>query len=116
MRMKKLIVALTLILFTTCLHAAESSEMILGGLTADVDITVAVMDNILLVPSSAVKPYEGGRAVRVVGDKGDIEYMPVEVGIRGNGSTQRLSGIDEGTQVIVALKNEQVERQSSGLF
>lgn len=89
------------------------AEDIQSGMTADVDITVSSKDNALIVPSSAVKPYEGGRAVRVVGDKGEVEYIPVQVGARGNGHTEILSGIDEGTQVIVALKNEQVEKKSS---
>lgn len=86
---------------------------ILGGMTADVDIVVSKKENVLTVPSSAVKPYEGGRAVRVVGSKGEIEFTPVEVGSRGEGLTEIISGIDEGTQVIVALKNEQVQRGPS---
>ncbi len=96
----------------------ESDQNILAGMTADVDITVSSLDNVLTVPSSAVKPYEGARAVRVVNDKGEIEYIPVEVGSRGEGLTQILSGIEEGTEVVVALTNDQVQRDSDsgGLF
>jgi len=92
------------------------SDSIRAGMTADVDIEVASKENVLTVPSSAVKPYEGGRAVRVVGAEGEIEYIQVEVGARGDGVTEIVSGINEGTQVIVALKNEQVKRQGPSFF
>jgi multidrug efflux pump subunit AcrA (membrane-fusion protein) len=84
-------------------------------MTADVDITVAEKKDILTVPSSAVKPYQGKKAVRVLSEDGEIEYIPVEVGIKGDGKTEILSGIEEGTEVIVALPNEEVET-SGGLF
>jgi len=94
----------------------EKIDAIKGGMTADVDIVVAIKENVLTVPAQAVRPHEGGRAVRIVGKKGEIEYVPVTTGAKGDGKVEILSGIDEGTQVIMSLKNEQVERTSSGLF
>lgn len=85
------------------------------GMTADVNITVSSQDNILTVPSSAVKPYQGGKAVRVVAEDGDIEFIPVTIGSKGGGKTEISSGIEEGTEVIVTLGNDQVER-ASGFF
>ena len=93
----------------------EHNNSLRSGMTADVSITVASKDNILTVPSSAVKPYEGGRAVRGVGENGEIKYLPVEIGSRGEGKTEIISGIQEGQEVIVALTNDQVERPG-GLF
>lgn len=93
----------------------ETPDLIQRGMTADVDITVASKDNILTVPSSAVKPYQGKKAVRIVNNKGEIEFIPVEVGIKGNNKREILSGIEEGTEVIVSLANDQIER-SGGLF
>ena len=49
-------------------------------------------------------------------EKGEIKYITVEVGSRGNGDTEIISGIEEGTQVIVALKNEQVQRKKASFF
>jgi len=92
----------------------DPDPSIKGGMTADVDITVASKDNVLTVPTSAVKPYEGGRAVRVVGDKGDVKYIPVETGSKGDGKIEITSGISQGQQIITALTNDQVKRTSSG--
>ncbi|MCR4263610.1 MAG: HlyD family efflux transporter periplasmic adaptor subunit [Candidatus Roizmanbacteria bacterium] len=86
------------------------------GMTATVDIEVARKDNALTVPSSAIKPYQGGRAVRVVGETGEIEYIPVETGVKGQTKTEILSGIDESTAVITALKNEQIQRSGNAVF
>lgn len=94
----------------------QVSESVRSGMTASVDITVASKENVLTVPSSAVKPHEGARAVRVVGSDGQIEFIPVEVGAKGGGRTEIISGIEEGTQVIVALSNDQVGRRSGGFF
>ena len=91
------------------------SDLIKRGLTADVEIKVADKDNVLTVPSSAVKPYQGGKAVRMVGDKDEIKFTPVEVGAKGGGRIEILSGIEEGDEVVAALSNDQVERKS-GLF
>ncbi len=91
----------------------EILERVQPGMTADVDIIVASKDNVLTVPSSAVKPYQGGRAVRVVGSDGEVVFVPVEVGARGDRRTEILSGISEGTEVIVSLANEQIERNAS---
>jgi multidrug efflux pump subunit AcrA (membrane-fusion protein) len=94
----------------------EELESIKAGMTADVDITVATKENVLTVPATAVKPYEGERAVRVLDENGEIEFIPVKTGIKGDGKIEILSGISEGTEIIVALKNERVTRKSSGLF
>ncbi|MFC1750812.1 efflux RND transporter periplasmic adaptor subunit [Pseudomonadota bacterium] len=99
--------------YSVYLYLQDQVTNIKGGMTADVDIIVATKENVLTVPTSSVKPHEGGRAVRVVDNKGEIEFIPVETGSRGNGDIEIASGIEEGTQVIVALKNEQVKRSGS---
>ncbi|MFC1626696.1 efflux RND transporter periplasmic adaptor subunit [Patescibacteria group bacterium] len=101
--------------FSVYIIIEEPSDLIKRGMTTDVDIIVANKDHILTVPSSAVKPYQGGKAVRVVGGDGEIEFIPVQVGSKGDGKIEIVSGIQEGDQVIVTLANDQVER-SGGLF
>lgn len=86
------------------------------GMTADVDIVVDKADGVLSVPNSAVKPYKGGRAVRVIDPKTkQLTFIPVKTGLKGQTKTQILQGISEGQEVVTALSNEQVKR-SSGLF
>lgn len=84
------------------------------GMTADATITTKKIGNVLTVPNSAVKPYQGGRAVRVPGKNGKIDYAPVKIGIRGETMTQIISGISEGQEVITSLSNEALQRP--GLF
>lgn len=85
------------------------------GMTIDADITTGRLDNVLIVPNSAVKPYKNGKAVRVVNPQNkQIDYIPVEIGIKGSKGTQIIRGISEGQEVVTSLKNEQVKRK--GMF
>jgi RND family efflux transporter MFP subunit len=84
------------------------------GMTVDVDITTRELSDVLSVPNAAVKPYQKGRAVRRLGSKGQIEYLPVKIGVRGKEFTQILEGLTEGQEIIVALSNEKTGKK--GLF
>lgn len=101
--------------FSVYVRLQDPIETILPGMTADVDIITAKKEKVLTVPSSAVKPYQGGRAVRVVNEMNELEFVPVEIGARGDGRIEITSGLSEGTEVVVSLANEQVER-SAGFF
>lgn len=92
----------------------DADEKIRSGMTVDVDIITNKVTDTLAVPNAAVKPYQGGRAVRVPADKGTVKYIPVEIGVKGREKTQILSGISEGTEVVTSLSNEQLKRP--GLF
>ena len=96
------------------IHDADSG--IKPGMTADVDIEVDKANDVLSVPNSAVKPYKGGRAVRVIDPKTkELQYIPVQIGIKGESKTQIIKGISEGQEIVTALSNEQVKKQS-GFF
>jgi RND family efflux transporter MFP subunit len=89
-------------------------EKLRSGMNVDVEITTKKVTDVITVPNSAVKPYQGSRAVRVPGDQGEIEYIPVKIGIRGENKTEIMRGIEEGQEVITSLSNEQLQRP--GLF
>lgn len=96
-------------------EVAAPDNALRPGMSTDVDITTEELNGILTVPNSAVKPYQGGRAVRVFDEKTkEIKYIPVKVGIRGDSKTQILDGVTEGQEVIVSLSNESIKRP--GLF
>lgn len=99
--------------YTVLVTITNPSERIRPGMTANVDIEVDRAENVLSVPNSAVKPYKGGKAVRVENKKtGGIEYIPVEVGIKGEERTQILKGITNGQDIIISLPNDQLKRGS----
>lgn len=93
----------------------DQDENLKGGMSMDAEITTEKLTGVLSVPNSAVKPYQGGKAVRVSGTKkGDIKYIPVIIGVRGKDRTQILKGLTEGQQIITTLSNEKIKRP--GLF
>lgn len=82
------------------------------GMTANVDLEVDKETDVLSVSNSAVKPYQGGRAVRVLDpETNEMKYIPVTIGLKGESRTQIVSGISEGQEVITALPNDQINRQ-----
>lgn len=102
--------------YNTYIEVLDPDTNLRPGMTADVEIATKELHDVLIVPSAAVKPYKGGRAVRVVDPKtGQPKFVPVRIGIKGDAATEILSGISEGTEVVTALSNEQLKR-SGGLF
>lgn len=95
--------------YNVYLEIEDADNGLKTGMTADATIITKKLANTLSVPNSAVKPYKGGRAVRVM-KNGKVEYIPVKIGTRGTTKTQILSGIAEGQEVITALSNEQLKR------
>lgn len=84
----------------------EKMASIKSGMTANIIITTAFKDNILIIPSRAVVEKNGGdKYVRILVGKKVIE-APVEVDLQGDeGMVEVLSGVKEGDQVITFVKN-----------
>ncbi len=101
--------------YNAYIELSDDDSQIRSGMNADATITTNKLSNVLSVPNSAVKPYQGGRAVRIEDPKGEIKYVPVKIGVRGNTRTQILSGIQEGQEVITSIDNEKLKR-SGGFF
>lgn len=102
--------------YNVYIELTEDNTNLKSGMTGDIDIQTAQLDDVLTVPNSAVRPYKGGRAVRVIkkGQK-EPEFIPVEIGLRGKERTQIIQGIDEGQEIIVSVKNE-AKKNSGFLF
>ena len=103
---------LGVITYNAYLHLENSDNTLRPGMTVDADIITKELKNVLSVPNSAVKPYQGGKAVRVPdkNSKEGFKYIPVVIGIRGERETQILKGLVEGQEVIDSLSNESVKR------
>ncbi|MDD5071220.1 MAG: HlyD family efflux transporter periplasmic adaptor subunit [Patescibacteria group bacterium] len=84
----------------------EKLAYIKPGMTANVIITTASRENVLIMPSRAViEKNNGERYVRILVDKTVVEE-PVKIGLRGDGGmVEVLSGVKEGDQVITFIKN-----------
>ena len=101
--------------YSAYIEVTNPDDSIRPGMTSDVEIITKEIKNVLTVPNSAVKPYQGGRAVRVIDPKTkEIIFIPVKIGIKGQNDTQVIKGLNEGQEIITALSNEQIQRP--GLF
>lgn len=103
---------LGVITYTVYIDVLNSNQTLRSGMTMDADIVTKELDDILTVPSSSIVLYKGGKAVRVLDQKNAIKYIPIKAGIRGDSRTQIVSGVDEGTEIIVSLNNDQAKRPS----
>ena len=96
--------------YNTYISVQSPDNYLKSGMTVDVDIITAIADNVLSVPNAAVKPYQGGRAVRVVDQNNQLKFIPVKIGLKGEQRTQIIEGISEGESVVISLTNEQIQR------
>jgi HlyD family secretion protein len=89
-----------------CLDALAETTGLKPGMTANLVVSTAQKDNILLVPQRAIlERADGSKYVRLVVAESFVEE-DVEVGIRGDdGWTEVLAGLTEGQTVITSLKN-----------
>ncbi len=99
------------IVYSVYIDIENPDEQLRSGMTVDVDITTKELNQVLAVENSAVKPYKGGRAVRVLDPKTkELKYVPVTIGTKGSEYTQIVSGLKEGEKIIVSLANEKIKR------
>lgn len=101
--------------FNVYVAIADHDDRIKPGMTADVDIVTNRLTDALTVPNTAIKPYQKGRAVRILGKNNKLEFIPVETGIRGKEFTQITGGLNEGQEIVVSLASEKTTTRK-GLF
>ena len=75
----------------------QHSASLLFGMNAEVEIIAGEARNALLVPVQALREIVPGQsAVFVVGSNDELEFRPVQVGLRNFVSAEILSGLEEG--------------------
>lgn len=91
--------------YNVSISIASPDQNIKPGMTANVDIEVDKAENVLTVPNSAIKPYQGKKAIQVIDPKTKTaKFIPVKVGIKSPQRTEIISGVDNGTEVIIGIK------------
>ena len=79
----------------------QSPEVRLG-MTADLELTLGLKENVLTVPNSAIRSIGGRRVVaKVVGDTRSV--VRVETGLSDEERTEIVSGLSEGDRVAVRV-------------
>ncbi|MHB1134025.1 MAG: efflux RND transporter periplasmic adaptor subunit [Chloroflexota bacterium] len=100
---------------------SDSEPKVKVGMTADLSIEVARKESVLLVPNTTLLPKGTGRVVQVpdasaapTGSAGPaVREVDVQTGLSDGTSTEILSGLDEGQQVI-ALPDSGVRPSGPG--
>jgi RND family efflux transporter MFP subunit len=96
--------------FNVYLEIIDPDQNIKSGMTADVDIITKEIGDVLSVPNTAVKPYQKGRAVRKLSEKGELIFIPVTIGVRGKDYTQIIDGLSAGQEIVVSVTNEKTSK------
>lgn len=84
----------------------EAAGKLLVGYSADVEVVLAVRDNVVRVPTSALQ--EGGR-VLVAGTDGKLEERKIKTGLANWEYTEVLGGVTAGERVVTSLEREGVK-------
>ncbi len=96
------------------LTITDPDAMVLPGMNLDAAIVTSEKSDVLSVPNSAVKPYQGGKAVRIPSKtKEGYTFVPVTTGIRSSAVTEITGGLSDGQIVISALA---ADVKKPGLF
>ncbi|MDY6912372.1 MAG: efflux RND transporter periplasmic adaptor subunit [Chloroflexota bacterium] len=77
-----------------------------AGMTASIEIVILKEENVLLVPSQAIKRSGQNRVVEVVIGEGETEERIVETGSSDAMRTEILSGLEEGEKILVQASGD----------
>jgi HlyD family secretion protein len=88
------------------LDPAATNPKLLVGYSADVEVILALRDNVLRVPTSALQE---GAQVLVVNADGQLETRQIKPGLANWEYTEVLDGLSAGERVVTSLEREGVK-------
>lgn len=95
----------------------ETPGQVRPGMTSQVDIITEQKNDILLVPNTAIKLYQGNKAVQIMDpDTNTVINQPITVGIAGDTNSEVLSGLKEGQQIITSSSSTEKSSSGGGMF
>jgi HlyD family secretion protein len=83
-----------------------SSVLLKIGMTADANIIVMNIDNVLLVPNQAVRAASNRRYVTIQTSPQQTKEVEVTLGLSNEVETQVVSGLEEGQTVVIPLSQQ----------
>ena len=95
------------ITYNAYLSVTDQDERMLPKMTANVTVETNSRENVIVVPSKALKPYQNAKGVRVLktDSKGKqvYEYVSVKIGLKSGSQVEIISGLEEG--MIISLSD-----------
>ena len=88
-------------------------------MTTQNTVEIASADNVLMVPTVAIKTKDGKKFVRVLEANNQAVDREIQTGLKDSMNTEVKSGLNEGEKVVMsemgaAEKAEAVEREMAG--
>ena len=87
--------------FEVTTEISNPSKILKPGMNASVEIMAADRQNVLVIDNEAIMDRRGRKMVIPLIDGQPSRPMPVETGVRGWDMTEIISGVEEGTEVLV---------------
>ncbi len=79
----------------------DSDPAVKVGMTANVDVTTARKDNVLLVPTTALLPKGSGHSVQILNPDGKTtREVDVQTGLSDGTQTEITKGLNEGDKIV----------------
>lgn len=89
----------------------EAAGKLLVGYSADVEIILAGRDQVLRIPTAAIR--EGGRVLLFNADSGKLEERTIKAGLANWEFTEVLEGLAAGDRIVTSLEKEGVKAGAS---
>jgi HlyD family secretion protein len=87
--------------FEVTTEIKNPSEILKPGMTASVEILAADRRDVLVIDNEAIREGRRGKMVIPIVDGQPSMPTPVETGVRGWDTTEIISGVEEGTEVML---------------
>jgi HlyD family secretion protein len=91
------------ITYNAYLSVTDQDERMLPKMTANVTIETNFRENVIVIPTKALKPYQNGKGVQVAHSdskgKQTFEYVSVKTGLKSGSQVEITSGLEEGTVI-----------------
>lgn len=78
------------------------SDDILPNMSATLNIITQIKDDVLKVATSAIQTQNGQSSVRIMKD-GQVEFVPVNIGLQSDTETEIISGLDQDQEIIISV-------------
>lgn len=87
--------------YKTTLQFISEDARVKSGMTANIDINTAKLDNVLAIPQRAIISKDGDKSVQILINN-TIKEVPVKIGLRGSdGKIEIIEGVKEGDTVVI---------------
>ena len=95
------------ITYNAYLSVTDQDERMLPKMTANVTIETNSRENVIVIPTKALKPYQNGKGVQVARSdskrKQVFEYVAVKTGLKSGSQVEITSGLEEG--MVISLSD-----------